>query len=183
MRCSSHLRWLGVALAVASAACWTRDPDVLGGGGGGDGGTAADDAGGGTSSGDPALDDARRYNLERINALRDANGRAALHLDDRLNTFAQAGSVELSQDHRPHANFSTNYASCGCDVQAENQGDPSGWTVAPIHDQIDQILALMMSEGPGGGHYENILGAQSTRLGVGIVNPGAQLYFTNDFGP
>ena len=188
MRSSSHSRWFVMAVAIVATACWTRDPDSLdgggGGGGGGDAGRASgNDSGVGTSSGDPALDDARRYNLERINALRGQKGRTALRLDDKLNAFAQAGSIELSQDHRAHANFSTNYATCGCDVQAENQGDPNGWTVAPIHDQIDQILALMMSEGPGGGHYENILGAQSTRLGVGIVNPGAQLYFTNDFGP
>ena len=175
-----------VSIVFVASACWTREPDTLGGGGGGGGGSGSDaggDAGGGTSSGDPTLDDARQYNLQRINALRAKNGAPALHLDDKLDAFAQAGSVELSQDHKPHANFSANYATCGCDVQAENQGDWNGWTPGPIHDQIDQILDLMMSEGPGGGHHDNIVNPQSTRLGVGIVNPGAKLYFTNDFGP
>ena len=167
-----------VPVVLVAAACWTRDPDTLGSGGG-----SGSDAGGGASSGDPTLDDARQYNLERINALRAQTGAPALHLDDALDAFAQAGSVLLSQDHQPHANFSANYATCGCGVEAENQGDPSGWPVAPIHDQIDQILDLMMSEGPGGGHHDNIVNPQSTRLGVGIVNPGATLYFTNDFGP
>jgi uncharacterized protein YkwD len=158
---------------LACAAC-SSDSSSLNGGGGGSGGT---------SSGDPVLDDARAYNLSRINALRAQHGAAALHLDDALNAFAQQGSVELSQDHRPHANFSSNFGSCGCRVQAENQGDPNGWTQGPIHQQIDEILDLMMSEGPGGGHYDNIVNPKSTRLGVGIVNPGAKLYFTNDFGP
>jgi len=137
----------------------------------------------GPSSGDAALDDARQYNLDRINAYRAMNGAPALKLDAALNDFAQAGSVELSQDHAPHAHFKASYATCNCSVNAENQGDPNGWTVAPIHDQIDQILQLMMSEGPGGGHHDNIVNPQWKRLGVGIVNPGAKLYFTNDFGP
>lgn len=139
--------------------------------------------GGGPSSGDPVLDDARKYNLDKINAYRAMNGAGALVLDASLNDFAQAGSVELSQDHQPHQHFKTAYPTCGCSVNAENQGDPNGWTVAPIHDQIDQILQLMMSEGPGGGHHDNIINPQWKRLGVGIVNPGAKLYFTNDFGP
>jgi uncharacterized protein YkwD len=135
------------------------------------------------SAGDPVLDDARQYNLSRINALRAQNGAGPLRLDDPLNTFAQAGSEELSQDHAPHKHFITSYASCGCNVNAENQGDPNGWTAEPIHQQIDDILTMMMSEGPGGGHHDNIVNPQWTRLGVGIVNPGGALYFTNDFGP
>jgi hypothetical protein len=128
-----------------------------------------------------ANDEARQYTLSRINAIRAQNGRGALVLDSALNQFAQAGSVELSQDHRPHRHFMQQAESCGCDLRAENQGDPTGWMPGPVHTQIDQILQLMMSEGPGGGHYENILNARSRRLGVGIVNPGGALYFTNDF--
>jgi uncharacterized protein YkwD len=145
-------------------------------------GACSSQDGGTTSSGDPVLDDARQYNLARINALRAQNGSPPLKLDDALDAFAQAGSVELSQDHKPHAHFTSSYSTCGCNVQAENQGDPNGWIVEPIHQQIDDILNLMMSEGPGGGHHDNILNPQSTRLGVGIVNPGGALYFTNDFG-
>ena len=118
-----------------------------------------------------APNEAVQYNLDQINMLRAQNGAGALVLDPALDAFAQAGSVQLSQDHSPHAHFTSSYATCGCNVEAENQGDPNGWTVAPIHTQIDQILSLMMSEGPGGGHHDN------------IVNPGGALYFTNDFGP
>jgi hypothetical protein len=166
--------WACVAFAVVSLLVIACSGDDAGAGGsGGDGG----------SSGDPVLDDARQYNLTRINAYRQMAGSPPLHLDGALNEFAQEGSVELSMDHAPHQHFKTSYATCNCGVNAENQGDANGWTVAPIHDQIDQILQLMMSEGPGGGHYDNIMNAQFTRLGVGIVNPSAALYFTNDFGP
>src|SRR5512140_2125599 len=130
------MRWALFALVLFSAACWTRE----------DGGTTGT---GTTSSGDPVLDDARRYNLDRINALRAQAGSPALVLDDALDAFAQSGSALLSQNHQPHAYFSANARTCGCGVQAENQGDPNGWAALPVHDQIDQILDLMMSEGPG----------------------------------
>jgi uncharacterized protein YkwD len=160
---------LAVLLTLPLAACWTR------------GDTTPTTATGDGSA--PPQDDARQYNLSRINALRAQNGAGPLVLDDTFDAFAQAGSDELAQDHRPHAHFSSDVSSCGCDVRAENQGDPNGWTVASIHTQIDQILDAMMSEGPGGGHHDNIVNPQWKRLGVGLVNPGGSLYFTNDFGP
>ncbi len=39
----------------------------------------------------------------------------------------------------------------------------------------------MMDEGAGGGHQDNMLDAKMHRLGVGLVQDGDKLYFTNDF--
>jgi uncharacterized protein YkwD len=153
-------------------------PDAKMGADAGAGGDAAPDAGAGLS----VLDDARLYNLTRINALRAAHGRGPLALDKTLDDFAQAASTELSIDHAGHQYFIGHASTCGCGALAENQGDPSGWNPAPVHQQIDQILSTMMAEGAGGGHYQNILLANATKLGVGIVNPGGVLFFTNDFG-
>jgi uncharacterized protein YkwD len=132
---------------------------------------------------DPAVDDVRQYTLYRINQIRAQFGRGALALDPALVAFAQDGSVELAADHRAHQHFRDRAGSCGCRVMAENQGDPRGWMEGPPRTQVDQILDSMMREGPGGGHYENILDARWRRMGVGAVNPGGALYFTNDFGP
>ncbi|MDB4997325.1 MAG: hypothetical protein JWM74_4757 [Myxococcaceae bacterium] len=160
-------------MAFALAACGGDDAAT----------TTSTDDGGGASTTDPAsIEDARAYNLTRINALRAAHGRAALVRDDALDTFAQAASTELAKDHSAHQYFKDKAAKCGCGVQAETQGAASGWPAAPVKTQIDQILDAMMKEGPGGGHYEAILGARYTRLGVGLVGPGGTLYFTNDFG-
>jgi uncharacterized protein YkwD len=150
---------------------------------GSSGTSGASSSSGSLGSGDPALDDARAYNLKAINELRAQAGVAALSLDDALDAFAQAASTELSTDHQPHQYFKDHAASCGCGIMAENQGDWNGWTPGPVHQQIDDILQLMMSEGPGGGHHDNIVSPRATRLGVGIVNPGGKMYFTNDFGP
>lgn len=150
---------------------------------------ASEDAAGGdagasdaASVDDPALDEARAYNLEKINALRASDGQPPLRLDDALNAFAQAASVELSMDHKPHRYFADHAGECKCSLFAEVQGDPSGWPASPVHQQIDQILEAMISEGPGGGHHDAILSPKATRLGVGLVHPGGELFFTNDFG-
>jgi uncharacterized protein YkwD len=174
------------ALVLATLGCDDSNTTTSGSSSGGGSSSGSSDGGGSSSgssgSGDTVLDDARQYNLARINALRAQNGRGALALDDALDTFAQAASTELAKDHQAHQYFIKNAQTCGCGIMAENQGDPSGWQPGPIHDQIDQILDLMMSGGPGEGHHDNILSPNATKLGVGIVNPGARMFFTNDFG-
>lgn len=39
----------------------------------------------------------------------------------------------------------------------------------------------MFAEGPGGGHYENMMATRFTRVGIGLVTVNGQLYLTNDF--
>lgn len=130
-----------------------------------------------------------RYNLERLNALRAAHGRAPLVADPGLAAFALAASQRLARDHAPHAHF---VAAAARDpafgrVSAENQGDPRGVPamdadpVASGKKQIDAILGMMMAEGRGGGHYENVLGPAHRRVGVGLVLVGGALFLTNDF--
>lgn len=129
------------------------------------------------------LDSVREHCLAKINEYRQQAGAPAMVLDDKLNAFAQAASTQLSQDHSPHAYFIANAGKCSCGVMAENQGSPSGWPAGDANTQVDQILAAMMKEGPGGGHHDNIVNPKHKRLGVGAVGPGAKLFFTNDFGP
>jgi uncharacterized protein YkwD len=131
----------------------------------------------------PVSSDARAYNLEKVNAYRKQAGVPPLALDDKLDDFAQAASTELSQDHAAHQYFMDHAKSCGCGIMSENQGDANGIPPADVHTQIDEILGLMMSGGPGEPHHDNIVSPSWTRLGAGIVNPGGRMYFTNDFGP
>ncbi|MFO0680295.1 MAG: CAP domain-containing protein, partial [Polyangiaceae bacterium] len=134
------------------------------------------------SSGNTVLDDARAYNLQAINAIRAKANLPAYTMDAKLNDFAQKASEDLASTNAAHRYFSRNANSCQCSLSAENQGDPSGWSPGDVKKQIDEILDLMMSEGPGGGHHDNIVSRQHTKIGVGIVNPGGRMYFTNDFG-
>ncbi|AKU99354.1 hypothetical protein AKJ09_06018 [Labilithrix luteola] len=139
---------------------------------------------------DPWPSDKRaRYNVERINAYRAQKGLEPVLYDAKISSFARAGSERLSRDHVPHANFAANAQGAPGfgSRSAENQGDPNG---VPVLDpdattngkkQIDIMLKLMMDEGPGGGHYDNMMNPKFRRVGVGFVDVGGRFYMTNDF--
>ncbi|HVJ93253.1 MAG TPA: CAP domain-containing protein [Labilithrix sp.] len=130
-----------------------------------------------------------KYNVERVNAYRAQKRLPPLLYDARISAFARRGSEQLSRDHVAHAHFAKNVQGAPGfgSRSAENQGDPSG---VPALDnnasrngkmQIDVMLKLMMDEGPGGGHYDNMMNPRFRRIGIGLVYAGGRLYMTNDF--
>ena len=175
------------------------------GNGGRDSGSTTSDAGtppppahdAGAPPPNDGFDAFQHHNLDVVNAYRATLNIAPLVLDTPLCTFAQAGSVELSQDHTPHQHFitagnnGTLWTSGFNGGAAENQGDPNGWFVmsqdATQNEmmQIDDIQKAMFNEGPGSGtahgHYTNMMNAAYKRLGVGLLEVGGKLYLTNDF--
>ncbi len=139
---------------------------------------------------DPFPADARvRHNVERVNAYRAQKGLEPLLYDAKISAFARAGSERLAKDHVAHAHFAANAKGApGFGSRtAENQGDPNGVpamdadAVTSGKKQIDVMLKLMMDEGPGGGHHDNMMNPRYRRIGVGLVDVGGKLYMTNDF--
>jgi len=135
--------------------------------------------------GDPLV----KYNVDRINAYRAASHLDPVVYDTKISAFAKTGSERLSKDHTPHANFADHAQGApGFGTRsAENQGDPGG---VPSMDpdatsngkkQVDIMLKLMMDEGPGGGHYDNMMNPKFRRVGIGLFYTGGRLYMTNDF--
>jgi uncharacterized protein YkwD len=131
-----------------------------------------------------------KYNVDRINAYRAQKNLGPVLYDAKISSFATKGSERLSRDHTPHANFAENIKSQPPGFgsrSAENQGDPSGVPaldadpIASGKKQIDVMMKLMMDEGPGGGHYENMMNPRFRRVGIGLVYAGGKLYLTNDF--
>jgi hypothetical protein len=132
-----------------------------------------------------------KYNVDRINAYRAQKGLGALLHDASISSFARRGSEQLSRDHTAHAHFAANAKGAPGfgSKAAENQGDPNG--VPPLdpdatrehsrRKQVDLLLKLMMDEGPGGGHYDNMMNARFRRVGIGLVYVDGKLYLTNDF--
>ncbi len=130
-----------------------------------------------------------KYNVELLNEYRAKTGGAPLLYDDRVSAFALAGSKQLSRDHKPHAHFVA--AAKGAPGfgprAAENQGDPAGVPpfdperVASGKKQIAIMLKMMFDEGPGGGHYDNMVNAKYRRIGIGLHETAGTLYLTNDF--
>jgi hypothetical protein len=130
-----------------------------------------------------------RYNVDAINGYRARAGLAPFQYDTQISAFAYAGSQQLSQDHAAHAHFHCcSHGAPGFGrARAENQGDPGGvpqMNGDPLSNgrsQIDTMLRMMMDEGPGGGHYDNMMSARYRRVGVGLFYVGGTLYMTNDF--
>ncbi len=131
-----------------------------------------------------------RYNVEQINKYRSAKGLAPVLYDAKISAFARQGSERLSRDHSPHAHFAANAQGAPGfgSRSAENQGDPAGVPVLDPSDatrngkkQIDVMLKLMMDEGPGGGHHDNMMNPRFRRVGIGLSYSGGKLYLTNDF--
>lgn len=140
----------------------------------------------------PAIASFEQYNLDRINAYRRAAGVAPLVMDAQLASFAREGNARLMRDHVPHGHFASQgpglFSRGFSGGAAENQGSPNGWprlASDPNENrrrQIDDILASMMREGPGGGHHDNMLNPKMKRIGIALAEDSAgRLYLTNDF--
>ena len=64
---------------------------------------------------------------------------------------------------------------------AENQAPD--WPAEDVLASIDESLQMMMDEGPGGGHHDNILDPAWGKVGLSALVVNGRLYLTNDFSP
>jgi hypothetical protein len=140
-----------------------------------------------------------KYNVDAINMYRKKHGAPPLKYDAKISIFATAASKQLAQDHKAHAYFNAHVKTSLSDPDAkkgksgfgsrgaENQGDWDGVPRMEKNDlangkkQIDVMMKLMYDEGPGGGHYENMINPKFKRVGVALVYVNDKLYLTNDF--
>jgi hypothetical protein len=125
-------------------------------------------------------DEARDYVLGYVNGVRKLNGVGPIARDPTLDAFAQAGSEQLAQDHRPNRHITEHGQELHAG-SAEDQGSPDGSRPAPLQDQIAEILLGMMAEGQGGMHHDVMLRPEWRKLGVGIAHRAGRMYFTVDF--
>lgn len=129
---------------------------------------------------DMDVGEARDYVLGYVNGVRKLNAAGPLVRDDALDAFAQAGSEQLAQDHKPNGHMIEHARELQA-ASVENQGSPDGSRPGPLQDQIAAILLGMMAEGAGGMHHDAMLRPEWRKLGVGIVQRGGRMYFTVDF--
>jgi uncharacterized protein YkwD len=60
-------------------------------------------------------------------------------------------------------------------------GENVGYATGPEAQAIQYLHNLMMSEGPGGGHYDNIMNPYYTTVGLGLYYVNGALWLTEDF--
>jgi len=125
----------------------------------------------------------QQHAVDKMNEYRAAANVAPFTLDGRLSAFAAEGSNELAAGGDAHGHFADAgndiWQAGFCNDAAENQAP--GWPGGDADAVIDSMLQSMMDEGPGGGHHDNIMNADLSRVGIGLVSQGGAFYFTTDF--
>jgi hypothetical protein len=115
-----------------------------------------------------------------LNGYRAKVGRPPFARSSALEAFAATGAKSDSETGEPHGHFMS--TDGGGIAWAENE--VPGWPLVDygsVRDVIDEGTAMMWEEGPGGGHYENIVG-DYTEVGCGTyVTPGGEVWVTQDF--
>ena len=165
------------ALAVAGLLACTGDID---GGGGGGGGSDAGGGGGGGPDASAATTDLV-FCVDETNRLRATQGKPALTHSAQLEAYSNTAAQYDTQMQSAHAYFKSN--SGGGLSFAENEC-PSflGWRImGDVRNTIGQCLQAFYNEGPGGGHYENMMGNYGT-LGCGVYIDGNNITIVQDYG-
>lgn len=164
-------------------------------GGGDPGGSGAIDApGSGSGKRDAAMPDApanltvKQYCVTQTNSYRAMASKPALAESAALEAYADTGAM-IDYSSSPHNHFSSTQG--GGIAQAENECPVQGnWKIMNGGDMqalVGQCLAAFYAEGPGGGHYDNMM-SNNTKLGCGIytapINATTMgVTIVQDYGP
>lgn len=113
--------------------------------------------------------------VTETNRYRATLGLSPLTRSSALEAYAAVGAREDGLAHAPHQHFQS--TNGGGIAFAENEMNGSNQS---LHRLIEQGLAGMWAEGPGGGHYENMRGRYS-QLGCGVFVNGNEITVVQDF--
>ncbi|MCX5744251.1 MAG: CAP domain-containing protein, partial [Proteobacteria bacterium] len=120
--------------------------------------------------------------VTETNRYRATVSKPALAHSAQLEAYANTGAMTDTLAASAHKHFSD--TNGGGFAFAENEC-PSflGWTVmGNVHDTIAACIAAFWSEGPGGGHYDNMT-SNNTKLGCGVyLNGSGGITITQDYG-
>jgi hypothetical protein len=117
--------------------------------------------------------DAAQHCVDEINRYRASKALPALARWTDAEPCAVTEARDDSQTGQAHGTFGR------CQEHAQNACP--GWP-GPANTMIDGCLKMMWSEGPGGGHYENMIDRKATRVACGTyAMPGGRLWSVQDF--
>jgi hypothetical protein len=123
---------------------------------------------------------AQQFCVQETNRYRAMTGHTAVQRSTQLETFANTGAM-VDHAAAPHDHFRQTHG--GEIAFAENECPR--WDVQQSGGDLNQLvakcIAAFYSEGPGGGHYENLLGDYGS-LGCGIFQSGTSVTIIQDFG-
>jgi uncharacterized protein YkwD len=125
--------------------------------------------------------------LALLNTHRAAAGVPALELDPALRTEAREHPCDMQRHHRlshTGSDGSTPFqriraAGVTYRVAGENIGETTGYALTAGLDRDDRDM--MAEPLTPGNHHGNIVNPAYTRVGLGVIYLGSQLFFTEDF--
>jgi hypothetical protein len=121
--------------------------------------------------------------VAETNRYRAQLGRPPVARSQAIEAYATEGAQEDHQQQSPHGHFQR--TGGGGIAHAEN-ACPGwlGWNVqGTVQATVANCLAAFFSEGPGGGHYENMIADHGT-VGCGwYIDANQSITIIQDFGP
>jgi len=142
---------------------------------GGNGSVSDDD------DGTSGTDDAHQFCVDETNRLRTMNGRPAVERDDALEAYADDGA-----EHDHHADPHDHFIETNGGGIAFAENECPHWDLSfgggDLVELVRNCIAAFYDEGPGGGHYDNMMGDYAA-LGCGIYIEGTDVTIIQDFGP
>jgi len=143
-------------------------------------GCGTNEAGDDDDDGNPGDASAHEYCVQETNRYRTGGGKPAVQRSTQLETYADTGAM-VDHGGTPHDHFRNTQG--GGIAFAENECPH--WSLDQTAGDMKMLVAACIKaffdEGPGGGHYDNMMGNYGT-LGCGIFESGASVTILQDFG-
>ena len=122
--------------------------------------------------------------VDVINSYRELEGLPPLTRDPVIEAYAMEGArydAEHYQSCGPHCHFRVTNGGGVAIAENEIPGWPLDW-YGSVNAVIEQGTEAMYNEGPGGGHHDNLVNPNFTRVGCGIyVTPSNEVWVVQDF--
>ena len=117
-----------------------------------------------------------QFCASETNRYRALAGRAPLARNSGVEAFAAAAAAHDHTVNHPHAYFSANATGHAAENEAFKWSLPQSGSRREV---IDGALAVFWSEGPGGPHYDNMIGGYS-QIGCGAFVEGILITFVQE---
>ena len=130
-------------------------------------------------------DDDLAFCVAETNRYRERHGKAPLRRSSELEAYAATGARYDTAARTPHKHFDD--TNGGNLAYAENEClSFHGWTLrfggGSVRGTIIKCLRTFYDEGPGGGHYQNMLGGEYGTVGCAVQVTGDGVTIVQDFG-
>ena len=168
---------LGLMLGCSSAD--DDDPDgVLGGANQGGNTSTGNTSTGGSARGNDPSGDAHRRCVDRTNELRATKSLPPIPRLASAEAWADGQAKSDSESGKAHGAFN----ACANEVKGWSgiaQDECPGY--GSVEDALTKCLDMMWAEGPGGGHYDNMM-SDSTDTACGFyTTPAGKVWMVQDF--